>query len=260
VKQIGIYGKGGIGKSTIASNLAAAYAREGKKVLLVGCDPKGDTTQNVAGGRITPVLDLMRRGGKIKREEVLKEGYLGIHCVESGGPSPGVGCAGRGVITALELLKEMGILDDYDVVIYDVLGDVVCGGFAMPIRKGFAEEIYAVTSGEFMSLYAANRLCHGLEKLRARLGGIIYNSRGGPREKKLVREFAKRVGSGMIGHIPRSDLIQRAEMERKTVLEAFPDAKISKAFINLAMAIEKNEGASIPGHLSYDELHGMVRR
>ncbi len=168
MRQIAIYGKGGIGKSTTTQNLTAALASMGKSVMQIGCDPKADSTRMLLGGKAqATVLDTMRDNGTggVKLDTVRHTGYGGIKCVEAGGPEPGVGCAGRGVITAIKLLEELGAYnEDFDFVFYDVLGDVVCGGFAMPIREGYAKEIYIVASGELMALYAANNICKGIVK------------------------------------------------------------------------------------------------
>jgi len=206
-KHIAIYGKGGIGKSTIVSNLAASYSPD-KKVLVIGCDPKADTTRTLVGQRIPTILDILKEKKSAQEEDVLFSGYGGVMCVESGGPEPGVGCAGRGVIVAMKLLENLEVLNqDPDVIIYDVLGDVVCGGFAVPLREDYADEVYIVTSGEYMALYAANNISKGIKKLKGNLGGIICNCRGISREVEIVEEFARRIGTRVIGVIPRSELV-----------------------------------------------------
>ncbi|MBQ7657651.1 MAG: AAA family ATPase, partial [Butyrivibrio sp.] len=194
LRQIAIYGKGGIGKSTTTQNLTAGLAELGKKVMVVGCDPKADSTRLLLGGLAQKtVLDTLREeGDDVSVEKIIKIGYKGTKCVESGGPEPGVGCAGRGIITSIGLLEAQGAYtDDLDFVFYDVLGDVVCGGFAMPIREGKAQEIYIVASGEMMALYAANNISKGIAKYAnkggVRLGGIICNSRNVDRELDLLR-------------------------------------------------------------------------
>jgi len=199
IRQIAFYGKGGIGKSTTSQNTIAALAEMGKKIMIVGCDPKADSTRLILHSKAqATIMELASKRGSVEDlelDDVLKCGYLGIKCVESGGPEPGVGCAGRGIITAIGMLENLGAYtDDLDYVFYDVLGDVVCGGFAMPIREGKAQEIYIVASGEMMALYAANNICKGIQKFaetgRTRLGGIICNSRNVDREKELVSAFA----------------------------------------------------------------------
>ena len=198
MRQIAIYGKGGIGKSTTTQNLTAGLAELGKKIMVVGCDPKADSTRLLLNGLAQrTVLDTLREEGEVDDlSQIERVGFGGIRCVESGGPEPGVGCAGRGIITSIGMLEDLGAYtDDLDYVFYDVLGDVVCGGFAMPIREGKAQEIYIVASGEMMALYAANNICKGIQKYAlkggVRLGGIICNSRKVDREEELLRAFAR---------------------------------------------------------------------
>ena len=209
MRQVAIYGKGGIGKSTTTQNLTAGLAELGKKIMVVGCDPKADSTRLLLNGLAQKtVLDTLREEGEVDDlSQIEKVGFGGIRCVESGGPEPGVGCAGRGIITSIGMLEDLGAYtDDLDYVFYDVLGDVVCGGFAMPIREGKAQEIYIVASGEMMALYAANNICKGIQKYAlkggVRLGGIICNSRKVDREEELLREFAKELGSQLIYFVP----------------------------------------------------------
>ena len=219
MRQVAIYGKGGIGKSTTTQNLTAGLAELGKKIMVVGCDPKADSTRLLLNGLAQKtVLDTLREEGEVDDlSQIEKVGFGGIRCVESGGPEPGVGCAGRGIITSIGMLEDLGAYtDDLDYVFYDVLGDVVCGGFAMPIREGKAQEIYIVASGEMMALYAANNICKGIQKYAlkggVRLGGIICNSRKVDREEELLREFAKELGSQLIYFVPRDNEVQRAEI------------------------------------------------
>jgi len=229
-KRIAIYGKGGIGKSTIVSNIAAAYSNE-FQVLVIGCDPKADTTRTLVGNRIPTILDVIREKKDISSDEILYSGFNQVKCVESGGPEPGVGCAGRGVIVAMNLLEKLETFStDLDVIIYDVLGDVVCGGFAVPLREDFADEVYIVTSGEYMSLYAANNICKGIQKLKSNLGGIICNCRGIENELEIVNAFAERIGTKVIGVIPRSKLVQQSEINAKTVIEQFSDSEQAELY------------------------------
>lgn len=248
MKEIAIYGKGGIGKSTIASNISAALAESGNKVLQIGCDPKHDSTRLLMRGqRITTVLDYIRDTAMLdqKSEDILFHGYSGTGCIEAGGPRPGVGCAGRGIITAFELLDRFHIKDQYDTVIYDVLGDVVCGGFAVPIRREYANEIFVVTSGEYMSIYAANNILRGIGNYDTdtpRIAGIIYNSRNVSGELDRVRKFADAAGLPIFAGIPRSEVFAECERRNETVIEALhrescggPDTDNSELFRTAAI-------------------------
>ena len=267
MRKIAIYGKGGIGKSTTQQNTAAAMAHFfNKKVFIHGCDPKADSTRMILGGMNQKTLmDMLRDEGeeKITVERVVKEGYGGIRCVESGGPEPGVGCAGRGVITSIDLMEKNGAYtDDLDFVFFDVLGDVVCGGFAMPIREGKAQEVYIVASGEMMAIYAANNICKGLLKYAkqsgVRLGGIICNSRNVDREKEFLGEFTAAIGTRMIHFVPRDNMVQKAEFNKKTVVEYAPDCNQANEYRTLAEKIMENESFVIPKPLSMNELESMV--
>lgn len=266
-RKVAIYGKGGIGKSTTTQNTAAALAYfHNKKVFIHGCDPKADSTRLILGGKPQETLmDMLRDRGleKITNEDVIKIGFMDIQCVESGGPEPGVGCAGRGVITAIDLMEENGAYtEDLDFVFFDVLGDVVCGGFAMPIRDGKAQEVYIVASGEMMAIYAANNICKGLVKYAkqsgVRLGGIICNSRKVDGELELMMEFTEALGSQMIHYVPRDNIVQKAEFNKKTVTELNPEENQSKEYGELARKIIENEMFVIPKPLTMDELEEMV--
>lgn len=265
LRQIAIYGKGGIGKSTTTQNLTAGLAESGKKVMVVGCDPKADSTRLLLGGLAQrTVLDTLREAGdSIELPNILREGYLGTKCVESGGPEPGVGCAGRGIITSIGLLERLGAYtEDLDYVFYDVLGDVVCGGFAMPIREGKAKEIYIVASGEMMALYAANNISKGIAKYArtggVRIGGIICNSRNVDRELDLLRAFAAELGTQLIYFVPRDNVVQRAEIRRKTVIEFNPESQQAQEYRNLAEAIDKNTMFTIPKPMTQARLEEIL--
>lgn len=267
MKKIAFYGKGGIGKSTTAANVSAAFSQQGKRVCQIGCDPKNDSTRLLLGHicRQT-VLDLERerRGEELAAEEIVHIGYNGIRCIEAGGPEPGIGCAGRGIIVALEKVNKLKVLEDTDLVLYDVLGDVVCGGFAVPIREGYAEEIYVVSSGELMALYAANNIAKGIRRFasrgRVKLGGIIGNSRGVKREEGLLRDFAARIGTQLIAFIPRESIVHEAEIHRQTVLQYAPQSPQAEVYRQLAAAIETNQQLTIPTPLRFEELEEMVER
>jgi nitrogenase iron protein NifH len=267
MRQIAIYGKGGIGKSTTAQNTVAGLVSLGKKVIIVGCDPKADSTRLMLHSKAqTTVMDLIRERGTVEDLElsdVLKLGYGGVKCVESGGPEPGVGCAGRGVITAINFLEAEGAYTpDLDYVFYDVLGDVVCGGFAMPIREGKAEEIYIVVSGEMMAMYAANNIAKGILKYatsgKVRLAGLICNSRNTDKEAELIEALAKRLGTQMIHFVPRDNQVQRAELRRMTVIEYSPDHPQAEEYRQLARKINDNKMLVIPKPLAMEELEELL--
>jgi nitrogenase iron protein NifH len=267
MKQIALYGKGGIGKSTTSANLSAALSGMGLSVLQIGCDPKRDSTRMLMQGVFIPtVMDLVRTRGEaaLSLDDIVYTGYNGVRCVEAGGPEPGVGCAGRGIIATFQLLEKFGALTG-DVIVYDVLGDVVCGGFAMPMRQGYAQEIYLVTSGEMMSLYAANNICKAIQRLslrvksKCRLAGIICNAKGQPREEELVTEFARRVNSSLVQYIPRDHIVQLAEVNRRTVIEYSPDSAQAGHYRSLARHVMENTRLSIPSPLEIDELESLIR-
>ncbi len=245
IRKIAIYGKGGIGKSTTTSNLSAALSGKGYRVMQIGCDPKADSTKNLMGGkRIPTVLEqIKKKGDAITLSDIVFEGFNGVLCVESGGPTPGVGCAGRGIISAFEKLESLHAFEVFqpDVVIYDVLGDVVCGGFAMPIRGGYAREVYIVSSGEMMSLYAANNIATAIrgfgKRGYAQLKGLILNAKNIENEEGIVREALKEIGTDLVQYIPRSQDIQRAESRGGTVFEVLKDSSMLKVYNGLAEKI-----------------------
>ena len=240
--KIAVYGKGGIGKSTTVSNVSAALADMGLRVMQIGCDPKADSTVSLHGReRIPTVLELVReKKNDITLEEMTTPGYGGVICVEAGGPQPGLGCAGRGIIAALEKLAEKGAYETFrpDVVIYDVLGDVVCGGFSMPMRSGYADRIFVITSGENMAIHAAANIAMAVESFKgrgyARLGGVILNRRNVKNEEEKVQELAEDIGSSVIAALSRSETVQQAEELGKTVIEAFPDSAMAGEYRALA--------------------------
>ena len=276
MRQIAIYGKGGIGKSTVSSNLSMALRERGLETMQVGCDPKRDSTRSLTGGRMIPTVletlrDLLRAGrdqSAMTLENIVYLGDSGVRCVESGGPEPGVGCAGRGVLTALQILKDLKAFATYriEVVLYDILGDVVCGGFAQPIRAGFAREIYLLCSGSFMSLYAANNIAKGIRRLsrggESGLAGVICNSSGDESfESSLLAEFAATLGSSMIARIPRSQVIQACEVEGRTVLRHSPHSPEAEVFRDLAGRVMDNETRVIPTPVEdVADLEALYRR
>ena len=265
LRQIAIYGKGGIGKSTTTQNLTAGLTEFWKNVIVVVFDPKADSTRLLLGGLAQrTVLDTLRQEGEdIDLDAVVKTGFGNTKCVESGGPEPGVGCAGRGIITSIGLLERLGAYtEDLDYVFYDVIGDVVCGGFAMPIREGKAQEIYIVASGEMMALYAANNIAKGVQKYAnkggVRLGGIICNSRNVDGELELLEAFAKELGTQLIHFVPRDNVVQRAEIRKKTVIEFEPEAKQADEYRALARKIQENQLFVIPKPMTQERLEEIL--
>ncbi|MDR3267569.1 MAG: nitrogenase iron protein [Tannerella sp.] len=261
IKQIAIYGKGGIGKSTTTSNISAALVEAGYKVLQFGCDPKSDSTNTLRDGKYIPtVLDLLREKQKVNAHEAIFEGFKGVYCVEAGGPAPGVGCAGRGIITAVELLKQQKIFEELalDFVIFDVLGDVVCGGFAVPIREGIAEHVFTVSSSDFMSIYASNNLMKGIKKYSnsggALFGGVIANSINSQYQKAIIDDFTRKTGTQVVEYIPRSITVTQAELSGRTTIEASPDSPQANIYRSLAKKISEHTLSRVPTPLEINEL------
>jgi nitrogenase iron protein NifH len=265
-KHIAIYGKGGIGKSTTTSNISASLAEAGYKVIQIGCDPKSDSTSVLRGNEYLPtVLDSMRDGGKVHLEDISRTGYLGVLCVESGGPVPGVGCAGRGINAAVTLLQELNLFEEFkpDFVLYDVLGDVVCGGFAVPIRDGITDRAYVVSSSDFMALYAANNLFKAISKYApsggAKLGGVIGNGLSAGYSQSIIEDFTRKTGVRAVGFIPRSLTVSQSELYGKTVIEANPDSEHARLYRELAKAVADNEELVVPNPLGAVELRSWAR-
>ena len=267
MRKVAIYGKGGIGKSTTTQNTVAGLVERDRKVMVVGCDPKADSTRLLLGGLAQrSVLDTLREEGEeVELEDVRKTGFGESLCVESGGPEPGVGCAGRGIITSINLLESLGAYDEgekLDYVFYDVLGDVVCGGFAMPIREGKAQEIYIVVSGEMMAMYAANNICKGIKRYAeaggVRLGGLICNSRVVDNEEEMIKAFADRLGTQMLYFLPRDNMVQKAEINRKTVIDFEPESEQAGHYRKLAERLDENEVLVIPNPMHTDDLEKIL--
>ncbi len=267
MRKVAIYGKGGIGKSTTTQNTVAALAEMGKRVMVVGCDPKADSTRLLLHGLAQKsVLDTLREEGEdVELDDIRRPGYGDTLCVESGGPEPGVGCAGRGIITSINMLEQLGAYHEseaLDYVFYDVLGDVVCGGFAMPIREGKAEEIYIVCSGEMMAMYAANNICKGIRKFAeagvVRLGGLICNSRKCDNEKEMIEEFARRLGTQMIHFVPRDNDVQRAEIRKMTVIDWNPGCAQADQYRALARSMDANDKFVIPSPMTTEAFESLL--
>ncbi len=265
-KHIAIYGKGGIGKSTTTSNISAALAEAGYKVIQIGCDPKSDSTNTLRGNNYLPtVLDSLREGNQIHIEDISVSGFHGVLCIESGGPVPGVGCAGRGINAAVSLLQELNLFEEFqpDYVLYDVLGDVVCGGFAVPIRDGITDRAYVVSSSDFMAIYAANNLFKAINKYAptggAKLGGVIANSITAGYSRSIIDDFTKKTGTTVAGYVDRSLVVQQSELYGKTVIEANPESEQADIYRRLAKHIAENDELVVPNPLGSADLRDWAR-
>lgn len=265
-KHIAIYGKGGIGKSTTTSNISAALAEAGYKVIQIGCDPKSDSTNTLRGNNYLPtVLDTLRESKKIHLDDISVKGFKGVLCIESGGPVPGVGCAGRGINAAVNLLQELHLFEEYkpDIVLYDVLGDVVCGGFAVPIRDGITDKAYVVSSSDFMAIYAANNLFKAINKYApsggAKLGGVIGNGLSAGYSRSIIDDFVKKTGTKAVGYVPRSLVVSQSELYGKTVIEAKPESEHAGIYRQLAKSIAESDETVVPSPLSATELRDWAR-
>ena len=272
MRQLAIYGKGGIGKSMVSSHITFALASKGLRVLHVGCDPKHDSTRLLLNGKMPrTVLDTLRKKDfdvkNLEMEEVVYESALNdlcsgkIYCAESGGPEPGIGCGGKGVVEAIEALKHLNVFEELklDVVLYDVLGDVVCGGFSMPIREGHADEVYIVSSGELEVLFAASNICKAIARFNARsgvkLGGIIGNGRELVNEEAILDQFSKKLNSHLVGFIPYSEKIKECSGKGLTLFQHAPDTPECNAFQQLTDSIWENNDMSVPSSFTFKELH-----
>ena len=267
--KLAFYGKGGIGKSTVSTNVSAALARSGRRVLHVGCDPKHDSTLPfLEGAPLVTVLDTLFRvpAGSLTREHLIMPGRLGIDCIESGGPEPGVGCGGRGVSRMFELLDELGVLatERYDVAVFDVLGDVVCGGFAAPLRRGFARKVVIVSSEEVMALYAANNICKAIHHYRANgaaLVGIVFNLRDNRIDPAVFHRFAERIGTEVLAVLPRERQVRKAEVVGRTLVEHAPRSRMARTLVSLTERLLEvdPDACPAPTPLDADAFRAFVR-
>lgn len=269
MKRVAIYGKGGIGKSTTSSNISAAVSTMGEKVAQIGCDPKRDSVANLIGGKLLPtILDMVSENPRItpdRMDAIMFEGFNGVLCAEAGGPRPGSGCAGKGVFLALQNLDKFKVLERKKItfVLYDVLGDTVCGGFAQPVRAGYAESVYVVTNGEPLSLFQTNNIAAAVANNakpggKVGLAGLINNMRGFEGEREFVDRFAERLGVPVIHHVPRSPLIQQTEFDGKTIIEVFPDSEMAESYRELGRKILKNEAVYQPNILDLKAIKEIM--
>lgn len=250
-RRVAFYGKGGIGKSTIASNVSALLAMQGKKVLHIGCDPKADSTRLLCKERIKTVLEVLEEKDYPEREDLVHRSESGAWCVESGGPEAGNGCAGMGIITAMKELERLGVFEeDWDVVIYDVLGDVVCGGFSVPMRQRYVDRVYIVSSADFMSLYAANNILKGVVNYsdeRNLLGGFVFNHIREQEEECIAEEFTNRVKGRMVAIVRESKELKLADFRKEIYTQnmSAPDSENWKAFCRLSEDICRTAERSV---------------
>jgi len=267
--KIAIYGKGGIGKSTISANISANFAKTGHKVLHVGCDPKSDSSMALLDGKRPATVSrllLERKDENLPISSFLHKGRMGIDCIEAGGPEPGIGCGGWGVARTLSLIQETGVLErGYEAIVFDVLGDIVCGGFAAPMRKGLADRIVIVVSEEVMAFYAGNNICRGIERLQSngvKLAGLVVNRRNNDVSLDIVHEFSARLNAPIIAIVPRDPLIGDAEIEGVTVSEYAPDSDTAKIFNNLSeKLLNMNESElTVPKPMNEDEFQDFIKR
>jgi light-independent protochlorophyllide reductase subunit L len=242
-KVFAVYGKGGIGKSTTSSNLSAAFSKLGKRVLQIGCDPKHDSTFTLTKRLVPTVIDVLEQADfhteEVRPEDYVYEGYNGVMCVEAGGPPAGTGCGGYVVGQTVKLLKEHHLLDDSDVVIFDVLGDVVCGGFASPLQH--AERALVVAANDFDSIFAMNRIVAAIKakskNYPVRLGGVIANR---SRDTDEIDRFCNAIGLGRIAHMQDLDAIRRSRLKKSTIFEMEPSPEleaVQKEYLRLAAAL-----------------------
>lgn len=265
--KIAIYGKGGIGKSTISSNISAYIAKQNKKVLQIGCDPKHDSTLLLLKDTLPTVLETItqKEEDSICANDLFQTGKYEIDCIEIGGPMPGVGCAGRGIIKGLEVINSFNLLDEnkYDLITFDVLGDVVCGGFFEPLKKDRVDEIYIVTSGEFNSLFAANNICRGYLNCRLnnrgiKLAGIIGNYRGIENEQNIVRQFCIKLNVKLITEISRDNQIEESTAKGEVFVEVFQNSDSSTKIGKICDYLFQEKELTLPTPISLQELRELI--
>lgn len=261
-QQIALYGKGGIGKTTVSVNLALTLAKRGLRVLLVGCDPKQDTTRLLTEHPLPSIMEqyeaLLHR--RIPPETVIAHPRENLWCCEVGGPKPGVGCAGRGITISLAYLDQTGYFERSDVVLYDVLGDIVCGGFASPVTRGYAQRIFVVSSGEQASLFAANNLIHGMNAIRHPVSGIIYNERNFRGEDEIMDAFCGAVGVPVISKIPYSEAIKLGEIERRAIRECPGGEQVAAYYEALADRMLQAPEPAEQAPLETEALYELIRK
>lgn len=263
--RIAFYGKGGIGKTTIASNISALFAKCGKTVLHIGCDPKADSTRLLLQRRVPSVLQQLQQKDRLSREDMLFTGAYGVQCVEAGGPEAGSGCAGLGITTAVEELREAGVFEEnWDVIVYDVLGDVVCGGFSVPMRRHYTDQVYVVTSANYMSLYAANNILKGIVRYSGKeeplFGGFLFNHIRGEIDGKIAAAFAEQTKADALLYMVEDNQIACADFKGKLFTEVFPESESAQSLLGVTEAIQSKKMCRPPVPMDAEEMEAFGKR